>query len=65
MDRRVTPSKRVTSPTWGTPLHQPRPQGAFPGLWKCALGTRLPRPPCKQTLTHKIAQKLSRTPKEL
>ena len=32
MDRRVTPSKRVASPTWGTPLHQPRPQGAFPGL---------------------------------
>ena len=42
MDRRVTSSKPVTTPTWGTPLHQPCPQGAFPGLWKCALGTRLP-----------------------
>ena len=65
MDRRVTPSKRVTSPTWGTPLHQPRPQGASGALEKRPGDEDEVAPPCKQALTHKIAQKLSRTSKEL
>ena len=63
MDRRVTPSKRVTSPTWGTP-----PSTSSPGRFSRALEMRPGdevAPPCKQTLTHKIAQKLSRTSKEL
>ena len=41
MDRRVTPLRQVTSPTWGPPLHVNRPLTSVVAIRKNYYGTTI------------------------